>query len=217
MRSFNMKSSTSDIAKFSLFVGGRVNPMRSIAIFIGILTGFTGIAFSGDLSMSIQPPQFTPPARGITVNQSFNVTLEATPPGDCISIVQNQATILVSRQLLERVRKATPEKWTTEQERLAFIRGDRAKALLQNLTPLTDKFGCAPIQAPISDDSLYLVSELLQSGQVVVVNNETRQHVSHIVVRFSGLRAGPHAGIGQISYSFTEQSDPFLCLSWWVS
>jgi len=191
--------------------------MRSIAIFIVILLGFTGTAFGGDVTTSIRPSQFTPPATGITVNQSFNVTLEETPSGDCISIVQSQATILISRQLLERVGAATPKKWTTEQERLAFIRGDRAKALLQSLTPSTDKFGCTSVQTHISDDSLYLVSELLQSGQVAVVNNETHQHVSHIVVTFSGLRVGPHAGMGHISYSFTEQSVPFLCLSWWVS
>lgn len=191
--------------------------MRPIAIFIGILLGFTGTASNGDETMSILPPQFKPPKTGITINQSFNVTLEATPSGDCISIVQGQATILISRQLLEYVRSAAPEKWTTEQERLAFIHGNRAKALLQSLTPSIDGFGCTSVQTAASEDSLYLVGELLQSGQVAVVNNETRQRVSHIVVNFNGLRAGPLAGMGHISYSFTEQSAPFLRLSWWIS
>ena len=167
--------------------------------------------------MSIRPPQFKPPTPGITINQSFNVTLEATPSGDCLSIVQGQARILISRQVLEYVRAAVPGKWTTEQERLAFIRGTRAKALLQGLTPSVDSFGCTSLQIPASEDSLYLVGELLQSGQVAVVNNETRQRVSHIVVNFDGLRIGPLAGMGHISYSFTEQSAPFLRLSWWVS
>ena len=191
--------------------------MRSIAIFLAILSGFTSTAFSGDVSIPIRPPQFTPPAPGITVNQSFTVTLEAKPSSDCISIVQGQATILISRQIFEHIRAATPEKWTTEQERLAFIRGDRAKALLQSLTPSIDKFGCTSVQTPTPEDSLYLVGELLQSGQVAVFNNETRQYVSHIVVSFNGLRGGPHAGMGHISYSFTEQSVPFLHLSWWTS
>jgi hypothetical protein len=167
--------------------------------------------------MLIQPSQFTPPPRGITINQSFNVRLEATPFVDCISIVQGQATILISRQLLEQVGAATPETWTTEEERLAFIRGRRAKTLLQSLTPAIDEFGCNSVQTPVSDDSLYLISELLQSGQVAVVDNETRQRVSHIVVNFDSLRAGSLSGLGHMSYSFTKQSAPFLHLSWWVS
>ena len=167
--------------------------------------------------MSIRPPQFKPPEPGVTINQSFNVTLEATPSGECISIVQGRATILIPRQVLEYVRAAAPKKWTTEQERLAFIRGNRAKALLQSLIPSMDGFGCTSAQIPASEDFLYLVGELLQSGQVAVVNNETRQRVSHIVVNFDGLRVGPLAGMGHISYSFTEQSAPFLRLSWWVS
>jgi hypothetical protein len=191
--------------------------MRSIAIFIGILSGFTGTAFSGDVTMSIRPPQFTPPTPGITVNQSFTVTLEATPSCDCISIIQGQATILISRQILEQISAATPKEWTTEQERLAFIRGNRARALLRSLTPSIDTFGCTSVQTPTSEDPLYLVSELLQSGQVAVVNNETCQYVSHIVVSFNGLRVGPLAGMGHISYSFTKQFAPFLQLDWWIS
>jgi hypothetical protein len=167
--------------------------------------------------MLIRPPQFKPPAAGITVNQSFRVTLEAMPAGDCLSVVQGQATILISRQLLESARAAAPEQWTTERERLAFIRGNRAKALLQSIPPSVDSSGCTPMPTIVPEDSLYLVGELLQSGQVAVVNNETRQRVSHIVVNFHGLRAGPLAGMGHISYSFEEPSVPFLRLSWWVS
>jgi len=167
--------------------------------------------------MLIRPPQFKPPAAGITINQSFRVTLEGMPTGDCLSLVQGQATILISRQLLESARTATPEKWTTEQERLAFIRGNRAKGLLQGITPSVDSSGCTLLQTMVSEDSLYLVGELLQSGQVAVVNNETRQRVSHIVVNFHGLRAGPLAGMGHISFSFEEPPVPFLLLSWWVS
>jgi hypothetical protein len=190
---------------------------RSMALFVGILLGTTGTAFSGNVIMSIRPPQFKPPAAGITINQSFHVTLEATPPRGCLSIIQGQATILISRQILEDVRAATPEKWKTEEERMAFIRGSRAKALLQSLISSVDSFGCASAQIPLSEDSLYLVGELLQSGQVAVVDNETRRRLSHIVVNFNGLRIGPLAGMGHISYSFTGQSDPFLRLSWWVS
>ena len=53
------------------------------------------------------------------------MTREAAPPGDCISVVQGEATILVSRQIVEQLSAARPEKSTREQERLAVIRGDR--------------------------------------------------------------------------------------------
>ena len=190
---------------------------RTITIFIGILLGLTSLVLCGDRAMSIRPPQFEPPAAGITVDKSFKITLDVMPSADCVSVVQGEATILISRQLLEDLRASKPKKWETEQERLALIRGGRAEALLQNLTKSIDDFDCTTVQTPVPDDSLYLISELLESGQVEVIENKTKQRVRHIFVNFRGMRAGPMAGMGHISYSFTLESAPFLVLSWWVS
>lgn len=167
--------------------------------------------------MPIRPPQFTPPAPGATVDQSFEITLDAIPSGDCVSSVQGQATILISRRILKQLRDTTSGKWKTEQERLAFIRGSRADALLQSVTKSTDNFGCAKVRKHVSDESLYLISELLQSGQLAVIDNEKNRRVRHIIVNFKGFRVGLLSGIGHISYLFTRESVPFLQLSWWVS
>lgn len=167
--------------------------------------------------MSIRPPQFDPPPAGTTVDKSFRITLDVMHPADCVSIVQGDATILISRQLLEYLRATKPRKWESEQERLALIRGGRAEALLQSLTTSMDHSGCTTVKTPVPNDSLYLISELLEAGQAEVIENKTKQRVRHIYVHFRGMRAGPLAGMGHISYSFTLESPPFLVLSWWVS
>jgi len=190
---------------------------KTIAIFISILLGLISLVLCGDRAVSICPPQFEPPARGITVDKSFKITLDVMPSADCVSVVQGEATILISRKLLEDLRAAKPKKWATEQERLALIRGDRAESLLQSLTKSIDDVGCTKVQTPVPNDSLYLISELLESGQVEVIENKTKRRVRHIFVNFRGMRAGPMAGMGHISYSFTLESAPFLVLSWWVS
>jgi hypothetical protein len=190
---------------------------RAIAIFIGILSGLTSLVLCGDIPMSIRPPQFDPPPAGATVDKSFKITLDVMHPADCVSIVQGEATILISRQLLDHLKATKPRKWKSEQERLALIRGGRAEALLQRLTKSKDDFGCATVQPPVPNDSLYLISELLEAGQAEVIENKTKQRVRHIFVHFRGMSAGPLAGMGHISYSFTLESAPFLVLSWWVS
>ncbi len=167
--------------------------------------------------MSIRPPQFVHPAAGGTDNESFQITLDGIPSSDCVSIIQGQATILISRKLLEHLSAAKPEKWKTEQERMALIRGARAQGILQSLTKSIDNDGCTTVQTPVPDDSLYLISELLQSGQVGIIDNQTHKSVGHIFVNFSGFMAGPLAGRGHISYSFTQKSAPFLLLRWWTS
>jgi hypothetical protein len=190
---------------------------RAIAIFIGILSGLTSLVLCGDIPMSILPPQFDPPPAGATVDKSFKIILDIIHPADCVSIVQGEATMLISRQLLDHLRATKPRKWESEQERLALIRGGRAEALLQRLTTSMDDFGCTMVKTPVPNDSLYLISELLDAGQAEVIENKTKQRVRHIYVNFRGMRAGPLAGMGHISYSFTQESPPFLVLSWWVS
>jgi hypothetical protein len=190
---------------------------QSIVIFFGILLGLTSLVVCGDITMSIRPPQFEPPAKGTTVDKSFKITLDGIPSGNCVSVVQGEATILVSRQLLEHLRAAKPGKWKTEDELMALIRGGRAEELLQSVTKSTDEFKCTAVQTPVPIDSLYLISELLDAGQAEVIENKTNQRVRHIFVHFRGMRAGPLAGIGHISYLFTLESAPFLVLEWWVS
>lgn len=191
--------------------------LQTITIFIGIILGLTSLALCGDIPVSIRPPQFDPPPAGTTVDKSFKITLDVMHPADCVSIVQGEATILISRQILDHLRATKPRKWESEQERLALIRGGRAEALLQRLTTSMDNPGCTTVKMPVPNDSLYLISELLDAGQAEVIENKTKQRVRHIFVHFRGMSAGPLAGMGNISYSFTLESPPFLVLSWWVS
>ena len=167
--------------------------------------------------MMIRPPQFTAPPSGQTVKERFDITLDHGPSDHCVSLVHNQATLLISRPLLEQLNANIPTDWTTEEERSALIQGRRAQSLMEQLTTHTDKHGCLNIQGPAPKDSLYLLGKLLDAGQIAVIDNETGQRQNQIVVTFSGITSRPHGGFGQIMYAFTGKSSPFLVVSWWVS
>jgi hypothetical protein len=164
----------------------------------------------------VRPPKFSPPSAGSNVDKSFVVALDPKPSDECLSIIQGQATILISRGLLEELSAATPERWETEEERLAVIHGNRAKRLLQDLKASAETGGKAG-QTALGNESRFLVAELLESGQAAVVDNETGQPVSQLVVSFHGVRAGPLSGMGFISFSFKGQLPPFFETGWWVS
>lgn len=167
--------------------------------------------------MNIRPPQFTPPQAGKTLNESFDIRVDEALTEECVSIIQGDATLLISLPLLTHLRASRPEKWTTEPERQALIDGNRADALVQRIGEQDDQHGCRSIQPPTPNDALYLLGKLLDAGQLVVIDNKTGQPRRQIIVTFSGLKGEPHGGFGQIMYGFTKHTTPFLVLSWWVS
>ncbi len=167
--------------------------------------------------MKINPPQFTRPAAGKTINETFDIRVDPTPPEECVSIIQRNATLLISLPLLQHLQSSSQKTWTTESERLAFIDGTRAADLVQLMGAKEDQHGCRSIQTPVPNDALYLLGKLLDAGQLAVIDNETGQPRPHISVTFSGLKGEPHGGFGHIMYALTNNAPPFLVLNWWVS
>lgn len=176
--------------------------------------------------MPIHARQFEKPKAGENVNESFDVTLDDMPGTGCISVLQGAAIILISRQLLEELVAAQPASWKSEQERQAIIYGGRANLILQAASGKLDQYGCARSE-PDDSDYQFLISELLDAGQVSIIDRDTNQRVRHVVATYSGSMAGPLMGRGHISYSFERVQDfapgssrilvPFLMLSWWSS
>lgn len=200
----------------------------TIIFFISALLGFAafvtgeetkpGEAKVEEKRSLLRPPQFEPPKAGRTADVSFKVALEGIPEGaQCVSVMQEQATILIHRDILEYLKIVKPEPVKTDEDRMTALNGRRAEMLLRNLMNIKDDHGCSIVEMPLDTDVQYLIAELLKSGQAGVINNVTNRPVDSIYVRYKAFVAGPLAGKGDINFSFAEGSAPFLTILWWIS
>ena len=83
--------------------------------------------YYGPLSTMSQRP-------GSTIDVSFKVALEGIPAGaNSVYLMQEQGTVLISRDILEYLKIAKPAEAKTEEERMATLHGRRAEILLNNL------------------------------------------------------------------------------------
>jgi hypothetical protein len=192
-------------------------------VLIAALSGFAGFVFGDEAKPEekrslLRPPSYEQPKPGRTLDVSFKVQTEAIPEGaQCISVMQEHATILIHRDILEYLKIAKPVQERTDEDHMAALYGRRAEILLNNLMNIKDDHGCALVEMPFDDDALYLIGELLKSGQAVVIDNGTNRPVEYIYVRYKAFVAGPLAGKGDILFSFVEKGPPFLMIRWWIS
>jgi hypothetical protein len=157
-------------------------------------------------------PQFEAPSAGVTVDESFTVTLPTEFDRPCISIAGNGATILIARDTLERLRDAsTMNQWSTEDERLSLIRGNQSKELLMAAARSLDSFGCNAVKVQALNDAQYLVGALLNAGMASVIDMSSHLRASQVLVRYVG-----HQGVfGHIIY-LLPPARVFLQYQWWV-
>jgi hypothetical protein len=91
------------------------------------------------------------------------VPLMTDAPARCVSLPSGQGmSFVLDRDDLDAMIEAAPKRWTTEEERQAFIRARRARALLDAVEG-TDALGCAVAGRP---DSAYLVLHLGEQGRL---------------------------------------------------
>jgi hypothetical protein len=198
------------------------NVITGIVLFAA-LSGFAGFVFGDEAKPEekrslLRSPSFEQPKPGRTLDVSFKVVTEGIPEGaQCISVMQEQATILIHRDILEYLKIAKPVEEKTDDDHMATIHGRRAEILLHNLMSIKDDHGCSLVEMPFDDDALYLIGELLKSGQVMVIDNVTNRPVEYIYVRYKAFVAGPLAGKGDIIFSFAEKASPFVMVRWWIS
>ncbi len=189
-----------------------------IIFFIGLILGMNVFASDEEKKPEFRPPQFDEPKAGRTLDQSFKVALEGMPAGaNCVSVMQDQATVLISRELLEYLKEAGLEESKPKADHMAVLRGNRAKILLDNVGNIKDDSGCLIVQTPFNGDADYLISDLLKSGQAGVIDNSINRPADFIYVRYKAFVAGPLAGKGDIIFSFAENSASFFKVLWWVS
>jgi hypothetical protein len=192
--------------------------LLTVLFCIGAVLASYGYLSGEEKRYPMLPPRFEQPKAGGTMDVTFRVALEGIPAETaCVAVVREQATVLISRGILEHLKIAKPTEARTEEERMAVLHGRRAEKLLESATNTSDGFGCAIVQTSFDADAEYLVSELLKSGQAGVVDSSTNRQVDHIYVRFKSFRVAPLAGKGDVSFSLSERSAPFFIVLWWIS
>lgn len=143
------------------------------------------------------------------------MTLNYIPKGNCLAIKQDYVTFFISKKLLLNMKSKSDEikKWKTESERLNLINGNRASLLLKEEHSSFSKYGCNNTNSPISSEIIYLITRLLDSGQISIVKNDNPDtFIEQVTVTYIG-----HEGVfGNISY-YSGNTPVIGMVSWWVS
>lgn len=174
-----------------------------------------GIALAVVLGAACSDSGLAQPATAIPATQQ-RVALAQAVAAPCVSIALAQATIGLPRRELERaaqVRRAfaTAPK-DDAQQRLAWIAGERAQALLEVAGDTSDRFGCALVErAQVPTDALYLVGQWLERGQAAVWTDAAPGPAAAVEVK----RINPHCQhgpMGSVSYRIASGGPPLLTL-----
>ncbi|MBD7920340.1 hypothetical protein [Xanthomonas bonasiae] len=136
-------------------------------------------------------------------------------PAPCLSLALEQASIGLPANELERaaqVRRASASAPEDEAQRLAWIAGGRAQALLASAGERHDRRGCAVVESAQADtDSLYLVGQLLERGQAVVWTNAPPGVAAAIEVKHINPHC-QHGPMGSASYRVADGGPLLLML-----
>jgi len=144
------------------------------------------------------------------------VALAQTLAPPCVSVTVEQATIAVSKTELERAARAqrasADATQDDEAQRLAWVAGRRAQALLDVAGDGRDRFGCAPVAARnVPSDSLYLVGQLLERGQAAVRAHQRSGFAAAVEVEHFNPKC-QHGPMGSVSYRIADGGPPLLML-----
>ena len=98
------------------------------------------------------------------------VHLAENVPVPCVAVTAEHgvATIVLSREELDRLAAVDTRVDASETARLAFLGGIRARALLEQLGPARDAHACLVVQGVVPFDSRFLVGQLLEQGHATV-------------------------------------------------
>jgi len=145
------------------------------------------------------------------------IALAQTMAPPCLSVRVNNATISLPGTELKRAADAWRASATAprddERQRLAWIAGGRAQALLAVAGGAHDRFGCTVVEeANIPTDSLYLVGQLLEHGQAAVWMDAMPGLVPAIEVERTNpdCQDGP---MGGVVYRAASGGPPVLALT----
>jgi hypothetical protein len=170
------------------------------------------------VNASMSAAQQVRPPSGITIDETRTVSLPSDLPARCVSLETGGATVVLDRDDIESAAAfSASTKWKSEEERLAFIAGSRAREMLAHLTDSKDATGCFRLSPLGNSEAIYLVGQLIENGKVAIYIGQHNTLLKSIQVRYSGFRGGLTFGRGEISFSIGTGTRPFFVMNWWTS
>lgn len=100
--------------------------------------------------------------------QEVHLAMDVPTPCVAVAAGRDVATIVLSRDELDRIAAVRTRVDASEAARLAFIAGMRARALLGQLGSARDARGCVAVQGAVPFDARFLVGQLLEQGHATV-------------------------------------------------
>lgn len=165
--------------------------------------------------------KFKRPEAGAIVDKGFPITLKKEIPVPWVSVSSGDVTLYLSKERLEALAKHSSKKWTnkrwlSEEDRIRFINGVRAKKLLEISDEVPDGSGCAHIaENPVNRELQYILVSEIESGQVAAVTISSGSPLSRIYIHYTGVKADEMLGFGHIAISEEKSRPPFLLVQWW--
>ncbi|UYB53856.1 hypothetical protein OCJ37_07920 [Xanthomonas sp. AM6] len=153
------------------------------------------------------------PAAIPETQQRIATAQRMAPP--CLSIAVERATISLSGHELVRAaqaRRASATAPADDAQRLAWIAGGRAQALLAVASDERDRFGCTLLDREhVPADGLYLVGRLLEGGHAAVWTDAPPGLAAAIEVTRSNPQC-QHGPMGNVVYRMAAGGPPLLML-----
>ena len=156
-------------------------------------------------SMWVAPAAgFEPPKPGITVDQSFQVSLSVELPPECIAWhikgVDLDVIVALDKKKLEELALANSR-----------FRSD-IEALFRAANKPPANSGCAEIGYEQLGKSILLFDGAVENGSAVIVDGNRNVPASYVVVRYFSTEGFG----GHVTYQIQGQR-PFRARLWWVS
>lgn len=144
------------------------------------LSGMLVLAVAASADARAAPPsrvdRQAPDPQAVTVH---TVRLRSSPPGDCISIPAGRGiSFVLERADVERMARARPGGWKTEEERMQRVRSVQARALLAPPAGSGDSLGCEVREEP--GDGRYALLELLRRQRARAWDAESRSFLPYL-------------------------------------
>lgn len=156
------------------------------------------------------------PPSGKNVNEVRRVSLRTTIVKPCLSFATGDFAVLLPRAEVEALAAATPERWKTEDERMALIHGNRAADILRSVSNAKTGFGCMQVNQSPESDGDWLVLRQVELGLAAIVELKTHKFIPIVEVRYSGSSSG-RFGAGFIFVNDPGSTRSILAMQWWIT
>jgi len=147
---------------------------------------------------------FDRPKTGITVDQSFEVSLSVELPRECIAWhikgVELNVIVALDKKLLEQ-RALAESRLRTDIEKL-FLAANKPPG----------QSGCVELEYAQLGNSILLFDGAVENGSAVILDGTTNVAATYVVVRYFSTEGFG----GNVTYQIQGQR-PFRARRWWIS